>query len=252
MIIGLLSLTLFILLSLVGRERGVNTAFTILLNAIVMYLYIQGIMKGFSLIVFTIFIAFLFIVINLFIQNGYNIKTKVSFISIVIVLIIISVYSIFAIRLYEVGGFSDIYVYDEDLQYFKVNIGRNSDILFIISVIMGALGALIDAAISISTAINEVYVQNNHISEEKLFKSGLSVGKDILGTTINTLLFAQAGEGFFVWLIYLRQRYNFLQIINSKSFFQEMFFVFLANIACLLIIPLTSYITAKVLKKTEL
>ena len=150
--------------------------------------------------------------------------------------------------MYEVGGFSDIYVYDEDLQYFKVNIGRNSDVLFMCATVTGTLGALIDSAISIATAVNEVYVQNPGIEEKKLFMSGIYVGRDILGTTINTLLFAQAGEGFFVWMIYLKQHYSFLKIINSKSFFQEIFFVFLANLGCFLIIPLTAYITAKVLK----
>lgn len=248
MIIGLLSLILFILLALIGKERGVTTAFTILFNTLVMILYIRGIMKGFPLILFTIVATFLFMVINLFVQNGYNVKTRVSFVSVVIILLLISLYSIFVIQMYEVGGFSDIYVYDEDLQYFKVNIGRNSDVLFMCATVTGTLGALIDSAISIATAVNEVYVQNPGIEEKKLFISGIYVGRDILGTTINTLLFAQAGEGFFVWMIYLKQHYSFLKIINSKSFFQEIFFVFLANLGCFLIIPLTAYITAKVLK----
>ena len=47
-----------------------------------------------------------------------------------------------------------------------------------------------DIAISISSSINEIYDKNPDIERKILIKSGMEIGKDIMGTMANTLVFA--------------------------------------------------------------
>jgi uncharacterized membrane protein len=116
------------------------------------------------------------------------------------------------------------------------------------SVLIGILGAVTDTALSVSSAMYEVLTHNPEMDQEELEKSGFSVGWDILGTTFSTLIFAEIGQGFFLWLIFARNKYSVVDLLNSKSFLQQTFLIVIASLGCLLIIPLTAKISAKILK----
>jgi len=57
-------------------------------------------------------------------------------------------------------------------------------------VIIGSLGAVMDVAVSITSAINELYETNEKLTKKSIFKSALNIGNDIIGTMINTLILA--------------------------------------------------------------
>ena len=114
-------------------------------------------------------------------------------------------------------------------------------------VLFGLLGAIMDTALSIATAQFEVYQNNNELTNKELIKSGWNIGKDILGTTVNTLLFACLGESLFLMLLFFRYEYSFVDLINSKAFVQELLIIAVSNIGCISVIPLSSVITAKML-----
>ena len=84
--IKLLSLIFFILLIVVGRLRGFKTFITFFLNLFLIMLYIRFMTIGINAIVLAIIVCVLATLITLFILNGSNVKTKSSFVSIMIVL----------------------------------------------------------------------------------------------------------------------------------------------------------------------
>ncbi len=95
--------------------------------------------------------------------------------------------------------------------------------LILCEILFGLLGAIIDVSISISSAMNELYVNHEQIKQKQLFTSGMRIGTDILGTMTHTLLFAYIG-GFFTLLIWFEVlKYPFSVIINSKIFAAEVF-----------------------------
>src|SRR5699024_12198986 len=85
-------------------------------------------------------------------------------------------------------------------------------------IIMSTLGAIIDVAISITSPMQEIFDHNPNIQRKALFKSGLSIGKDILGSNANTLIFAFICSylALLIWFQYLS--YSLLYIVNSKIF----------------------------------
>jgi uncharacterized membrane protein len=84
-------------------------------------------------------------------------------------------------------------------------------------------------------------------------QSGKNVGKDILGTTSNTLLFAGMGEILllFIWLSKMNH-YSIPQLINSKAVFQELIIILVSNIGCLLIIPISVLVISYLLKQSKI
>lgn len=243
----ILSIILFILLSLIGKDRGVKTFFIFYASLFLILVYLFMMSIGFNAIIHAIIICILVSAITLFGLNGVNVKTKSSFKSIMIILSIIFLLVFFIGKNANIQGFSpedleSIGGYSFDLNYDLTN-------LFIGMYLLCAIGTIIDTSISISSALHEVYINNKHLNKHELFVSGMNVGKDILATTINTLFFAVVTEfiGFFMW----HYGSHFAYLINYKAFAQEIIKLFLCFISSILVIPITSYITSRALLKDD-
>ena len=232
--ITILFIIFFSLLLLVGRERGFKTFLSFILSLFLIILYVRFMALGISAIVLAIITCILSTKVSLFILNGYNNKTKSSFIFIIVIG-----------KVSHVGGFSveeldTVGMYNRDINY-------NMNDVIVGVYLVCIIGTVIDTSISISSAMNEILVNNRDISSKELFKSGMNVGKDILATTINTLYFAIISGfiGFFMW----HRDTSFGYIINYKAFAQVILELLLSFITSILIIPITAYISSKLFKK---
>jgi uncharacterized membrane protein len=254
MLIFVLFIILFLLLGLVGDERGVTSLFTIAMNLIVFVFSMNLMMNTKNIILVTCIATLLFLGITLFMQNGWNKKTIASGISIIIVLIGIGILAAIVVNVGSVGGHGELYIYDEEVAFLESQIGFDSYHLMIASVIIGILGAITDTALSVSSSMYEVFQHNPSISKQEIFLSGSRVGWDILGTTFSTLIVAEIGQAYFLWVIFARNRYTIGMLLNSKSFLQETFLLVVAALGCLLVIPLTAKVAAEVffLKKQNI
>lgn len=198
--------------------------------------------------VITIFCSIIFCLITLLYQNGTNVKAYGSIISVILVICIVSV--IVGVISYDskIAGYNELDLYEDISISLSQNVKINMRSLMITVIILGLLGAIMDTSIAIATSIFEVHINNKEIPFSELVKSGKNVGKDILGTTVNTLFFAGIGETLMMSILFAKFGYTFEKIINSKTFFQEFSIIAIANIGCLLIIPITTLVTAYILK----
>lgn len=83
--------------------------------------------------------------------------------------------------------------------------------------LISCLGAVMDVAMSISSAIDEIYRQNTSLTRKELFKAGLRVGRDMMGTDSNTLILAFAGSSVSTLLLDYSYDLPYQQIINSNN-----------------------------------
>ncbi len=247
--IKLLSLVLLILLILVGGKRGLKTFFTIYINLGLIFLLVILVGWGFNPIIPTLIICLIISMIILFLLNGVNKKTVASFISVFILLVIfIGITIFFGSRIY-IQGYTEETI--EAISYVTYDSGINMLSLSNAIVIIGLIGNIIDTSIAISSALYEVHVNNPKLTIKELFHSGMNIGKDILGTTTNTLFFAYLG-GFMTLFIFFQDiSYSFVGIINSKVFAAEFTRIMLSGMASFLIIPLSAIITSVMCKKIE-
>ena len=118
-------------------------------------------------------------------------------------------------------------------------------------VIVGIVGAVIDVAIAVSSAVYEVKCKNPELTERELLASGFRMGGNILGTTVNTLLFAGLGESLLMYLEMKELHYTFGQLLNSKAFFQMLFPVMMSAIGCVCIVPVAAWIMGNFVKKYQ-
>ena len=242
----ILSIILLLLLIIIGGKRGIKTYIMIYINLFLIMGLIILVGWGFDPLIVTLINVIITSLIILFFLNGYNKKTISSFISVIIILLI------FIGITYTFGNFIYIQGYSEEtiesIGYVTYNTGLNMLKLTDSIIIIGLIGNIIDTSIAISSALYEVHDNNPKLNIKELFNSGMNIGKDILGTTTNTLFFAFIGGTMSMLVYFIDYKYTILSLINSKVFALYFTKIVLSGIASFLIIPLTSIISSFIYK----
>lgn len=246
MILSLLVI-LFFLMLFVGGNRGLDSFFALLKTMLALVVAVYLMAWGLSPFVVTLCVCILFAIIILYVQNGVNMKMHAAAISVFMVSVIVLLIAGPILWKAGMSGYNEIEQYEEISMYLSSNLNISMSAIVLSSVILGLLGAVMDTAVAITTAVNEVYENNNNLTEKELIKSGLNVGKDVLGTTTNTLFFAGLGESIMLAVLFMKNADTLAVIINSKSLFQELAGIIIGACGCLLIIPISSFVIAKLL-----
>ena len=243
--ITILSIVLLVLLLLIGRKRGFKTFITFYLSIILIISYLLLMKAGINPIILSIIICVLATLSTLFIINGINVKTKTSFISIMMILVFIFTLIFIIVKRGNIQGFSMESI--ETVGGYSYDIGTSMIDVMIGMYLICIIGTIIDTSISISSAMHEVLENNPNLDSKELFSSGMNVGRDIMSTTINTLYFAIVSNfiGFFLW----HRGANAEFVINYKAFAQEVVQLLISFIGSIMIIPLTAYLSSKTLLK---
>jgi uncharacterized membrane protein len=240
------------MMTLIGGERGVKSFIGLALNTLVIIVSIYLITQGVNAIIIMLLSATIFSIVTLFYINEYTIKTAVSFLSVLTVVVILCLLITAISYQGHVAGYNEIDIYEEISMYLSTDIRINTYQLLILATIWGLLGAIVDTSISISSAIHEIAILRPDAGRKELFQSGMAIGKDILGTTVNTLIFIALGESLMLSLYYYKAQYTIETLLNSKSFLQEIAAVFTACIGCTLIIPITAAIFSYCVKSKRI
>lgn len=245
--IKLLSIILFLLLAFVGGIRGIKTFFTIYLNLALIFILVIITGWGFNPIIPTFIICIIISIMILFFLNGVNHKTKASFISVLLLLVLFFAITCFFNNRIYTQGYTEETI--DSVGYVVAEVGVDMKTLANCVIMIGLIGNIVDTSIAISSSLYEVHVNNPKLSKKELFLSGMNVGKDILGTTTNTLFFAYLG-GFMSLFLYFYGM-SIGHLLNSKVFAIEFTRIMLSGIASFLIIPITAVITSGLCKRVK-
>ena len=111
--------------------------------------------------------------------------------------------------------------------------------------VLGALGAVMDVAISIASSINEVKQHSNEVHFKSLFKAGMNIGRDVMGTMSNTLILAYVGSSLpLILLISVQKDLSLTKIMNLNLIATEIVRALTGSIGLICAIPLTACISA--------
>ncbi|MBV7271361.1 YibE/F family protein [Clostridium sp. PL3] len=241
----MLLIILFVLMVIFGGKRGLRSFFTLLMNFVILFIMFIFIDIRFDPIKVTMIGCIIITYISLIYINGFNIKTISSLISVTVVVLLTMLIT------YKIGNDARIQGFgpeqSETLTGLSIYVQLNFGKIVICQVLIGLLGAIIDVSISISSSMFEIYKSDLSETKRSIFKSGMNIGKDILGTMTNTLLFAYIG-GFMTLIIYFSElNYSVGDVLNAKVFCSEVFQILCGGIGIILIIPVTAFITSTIL-----
>ena len=126
----------------------------------------------------------------------------------------------------------------EEMQF----ITRPYRMVFMAGLFLGSLGAVMDVAITMSSSIFGLYEKDNHISAKALIKSGMEIGKDIMGTMTNILFFAYVSGSIPTLILYFKNASPFGYTL-SLTLSLELARALAGGIGIVLTIPIGLYTT---------
>ena len=246
-----LAVIFVVLLVLIGGDRGVMSLIALCGNLLVLGIAVFAMTWGINVILVTYTASIVINCITIFYQNGKSEKTAAAFIAVIVIILLLSI-PVFGISNgAHISGLNEIEMKSDYSVFYSFDIYVNMRMVSISMIIIGMIGAIMDTAVAVTSSVNEVYRHNPKLTQRELFCSGISIGRDILGTTLNTLYFAYIGEAL-MFIIYLRQyQYSVIKMINSKAFCADLISILFSGLGCILIIPLSALIMAKMLDKKE-
>ena len=245
----ILIILLFLLMIYIDIKRGIKLFLSILFNFIILMIIFYLIAVGLNPIICSLIGCFIISYIILYYVNERNVKTESSLKSVIIVLIILSFLIFFVTKISRIAGFG--YESYEEINMFSYDVKIDFTNIAISMILISLIGATVDSSIAISSALYEVYDNNKNLSKKDLFLSGMNIGKDILCTTNNTLMFAFLGEFMTLLIWFYKGDYSFLEIVNAKTFVSEIIKILFSAVGCIIVIPITAYITTETLKKDD-
>lgn len=236
--ITLLGLILLILMVLVGGKAGAQSFLALLLNFGLLFLAIVLVAFHFSPLIVTLVVGLMVLALTIFMSSGDDLSSVVAFVAsaIVLILLIAVIVPIEHWALVQGFGPED----SEDLEGLSVLVGINFVKVTTATAILSTLGAIAEAAMAIAAGLSEILEQHPQVSLTALFNDGISVGKQIIGTTFNTLFFGFFGGFLALFIWFTGVHYSFGEIFNDKIFVSEILMILFAMLSVLLTVPITT------------
>ena len=219
---------------------GVRTllSFSFALFSIVKIL-IPCLLKGIPPLLVALMVGNLLTVMTLLLVAGCNKKAYTAIISSMICSLMTCLLAVVFGDLFKMHG--AVMDWSESLLYAGY---QHLDLtaIFQAGIYLACSGAILDLSIDISAALDEVIKNNSSVSRVNLIKSGLSIGKSVVGSQTTTLLLAYMGSYITILMVYMAQGTPLMSILNSQKVSSEILHTFVGCIGLVLVSPLTAII----------
>lgn len=251
-----------ILMILVAGMKGIRSILTLFVTVFsILYLLVPLTLSGFNPIVAALIIAAFLTVCTFILITGFSVKVISGVLGTLGGLTAVGVLSILSQNLMALTGM------DQEFGFLELGLAlwrsgaQDWNFAGILSagIILGALGAMMDVSMSISSSVHEVKQVNPNISVRQSIRAGLNVGRDIMGTMADTLIFAYLGAHMITMLLPRINfpesglLYPFLRIVNEEATTVAIVQAVVGTIGLVLTVPiaatvagfLTKYIKVK-------
>lgn len=234
----------FALLLIIGRKKGFFSLISILVTlSLIFWVLTPLILSGLNPILATVLICILAAIIAIYLVGGFNSKSTAAILGTVLSLVMAGFLSILSIKFASLTGFSS----EESMFLFSAHPNLNFVGVLASAMIIGALGAVMDIGMSISSTVNELCSSNSDMGIRDLFDSSMNVGRDIIGTMANTLILAYLGGA--LSLVLLSNNIDLQKFFNLNQVATEVSSALIGSIAIVLCVPITGIISAYLIKK---
>lgn len=184
-------------------------------------------------------------VVEFVILGGVNRKTICAILGTISGVVFAALFGKLACAMLKVGGYR-MYEADSSIEaLLQIKQGQDplsslqiGDLL-VGGILVAALGAVNDVAMSISSAMNELITVNPNLTRRALLKSGMNIGRDMVGTMTNTLILALVGSGFVTILYLYSLEPSFQQLMSTAYFSVEIVQAIASSVGVILAVPLS-------------
>ncbi len=239
-----------ILVVVFSKMQGVKTVISLSFTCISVFcVLIPAILNGHNIYLWSIIVCIYITVMTLCIIGGFNMKALCAGIGCVSGVMCAGFVVLITDKFLNMTGLLEeesIYLY----QLYPDDPINLKAVIFAM-IIVGALGAVMDVSMSISSSLYELKLKSPDIKPAELMKSGFTIGRDMMGTMANTLVLAYIGSSLTSVLLLVSYNANLEQVINKEMIIAEILQALAGSMGMLLTLPLTSAVCAAIYYKNS-
>ena len=234
----------FLVTVLVGRKTGLKSLLALGVTVLCLFTILLPLLLRGAPTLPTVFLVCVYItVVSFVILGGVERKSLCAMLGTVAGTGIALLFALLAQTLCRVDGLR-ISEVEPLLQLRQTGTPIGLRGLLVAGVVISALGAVMDVAMSIASALEEVHAANPELGFARLFRSGMNIGQDLVGTMTNTLILAFLGSSFTLILYLFSLGLSRYQLLPSAYLAIETISGVSSSIGMILAIPLTAAVSA--------
>lgn len=228
------------LIVLIGRKNGLKALISLVLTILMIFwLLIPGILSGKNIIILTVGVCSVVILVTFIIVSGFTKKTLIAIIGTIGGIVAAAIIGALFSHLMRLTGINEharmisvAYAGEGEMISFKN--------VMLSAIMISAMGACMDVGMSIASALNELKSKKKDITKRELIKSGMNIGRDVMGTMTNTLILAYVGSAMLCILLYNINGFDLSFVLNAEDITDEVLKSLSGSIGLVATIPITA------------
>ena len=228
-----------------GRWRGLRAlvALAVSLGVLVAFT-IPAVVEGRSPLLVSLVTAVVVMLVVLYVTDGPNVRATVAVLGTVASLALIALLAGVFVELTHLTGLAS-----EEAGFIQASNSQvNIQGLLLGGFIIGALGVLDDMTVTQVSAVWELHQANAALGVRDLYRAAERIGRDHIGSTVNTLVLAYAGASLPLLILFTQSNQPIGSVLTSEVVAVEIVRTLVGSIGLVASVPITTALAAFVIK----
>lgn len=246
----ILAIVLSVLVIVFARWQGLRALLSLALSALaIIFLLVPALLAGYDPALASFAIAAVILALTLFLTHGFGIYVRIAYFGTMAAVGVTCLVAWISVSWLHLTGFSA-----DASVYLNFATGGQLDLagLLLGGIIIGLLGVLDDVSITQASVVQELRRANPTLGIRSLYERGVRVGRDHVGSLVNTLALAYVGTALPLVLLYAQSQAPFLDILNQEVVAAELVRIIVGSIGLVLAVPFTTLVAAYYFSRHEI
>lgn len=229
---------------LLGRWRGLGAIAGLAASLwVIVKFLLPSILDGNSPVMVAIVASSVIAFIALYLAHGVNVPTSVALLGTFASLAVTALLSLLFVGWSNLTGLSD------ESALYLTSLGVNVDLQGIVlaGFVIGALGVLDDVTVTQVSAVAELHSAQPALSTRHLYRSAVTIGRDHISSTVNTLFLAYAGAALPLLLLFTQANQSVGSLAGREVIATEIIRALVGSIGLVSAVPITTWLAVKAL-----
>lgn len=229
--------------------QGVRALLSLGLSLLaIIFVLIPALLSGYDPALTSFGLAALILGSTLFLTHGIAARVVVAFVGTMSAVAVTCALAFVSVKWLGLTGFSA-----DASVYLNFATGGQLDLagLLLGSIIIGLLGVLDDVAITQAAVVQELRNANTSLSIKELYVRAVRVGRDHVGSLVNTLALAYVGTALPLVMLYAKAGSPWFEVLNQEVIAVELARIIIGSVGLVLAVPFTTLLAAYYFGKRE-
>ena len=231
-----------------GRWQGVRALLGLVLTFVVILTFIvPAILAGSNPVAVTLIGAVPIMVLTLYLSHGFSAKTTAAVVGTAAALLITGLLAALFAAATSLTGYTS-----EEARFLSLEVGGlNLQGLLLAGIILGGLGVLDDVTMSQSSTVFALRRVSPDVGFTDLVTHALSVGRDHVAATVNTLFLAYAGASLPLLILFVIGGRPWGELVTSELVAVEIVRTLVGSVGLIAAVPITTALAAWLVTKRD-